>query len=307
MPAIAQKIEFSVVVCTRNRGRLLKSALESLSDQDFSRERFEVIVVDNNSTDDTIDVIELFRERFVHFQTVIEPIVGASHARNAGLRLARAAIVAYLDDDAKARTSWLTQASIFHNQYPEVRAFGGGYIGFTVSSKPSWYPPEYGTYLLDSRTRRLRPGKEYLGGANLFLSRMDATLFGGFPASLGMKGDMVGYGEETRLQQEFFARGFEIYYVPELTVDHLIADYKLSFKWLIKSSYIAGKNSNASLGRKEGASRLLGKFGYGLLKATAHFLALRNIPLKRRCYYFLKEVAYRTAALTQILEKQTKH
>ena len=92
-------VDVSVVMSTYNRARVLPTALQSLRDQDFDHNRYEVVVIDNNSTDETRKVVDLFGRQSHIFRYVFEPRQGVSYGRIAGLLAATAPIVAFTDDD----------------------------------------------------------------------------------------------------------------------------------------------------------------------------------------------------------------
>ncbi len=100
MPAL------SVVVCTRNRARLLTACLASLDEQSLERDQYEVVVVDNGSADGTPALLNRWRGAATGRVAVREPVVGLSTARNRGLAIATGEVVAFLDDDALAAPSW---------------------------------------------------------------------------------------------------------------------------------------------------------------------------------------------------------
>jgi hypothetical protein len=88
--------DISAVICTFNRAGYLERSLGSLLRQRLPRERFEVLLMDNNSTDQTRTVAEQFLERFPHSLPVVEK-QGLAHARNVALREACAPVIAYLE------------------------------------------------------------------------------------------------------------------------------------------------------------------------------------------------------------------
>ena len=90
-------IRISAVICTHNRASFLRSALRSLMAQTLDPSAYEILIVDNASTDDTRSVVDGERHAQPLVRYVHEGTVGVSRARNAGWRNARAALVAYLD------------------------------------------------------------------------------------------------------------------------------------------------------------------------------------------------------------------
>src|SRR5712671_6825521 len=97
----------SVIIATHNRADLLAIALKSLARQTIPPAEYEVIVVDNASSDQTPAVVRQMSPAMPQVRYVFEERLGLSWARNAGLEAARAPYVAYLDDDAKAEPEWL--------------------------------------------------------------------------------------------------------------------------------------------------------------------------------------------------------
>lgn len=106
----------SVIICTYNRADLLAGALESVCQQSLAASAYEIVVVDNNSTDETPQVSRAYAERYPDVRYYIEPQQGLSYARNRDWQEARGEYVAYIDDDCQAPASWLAvgQAVIEH-------------------------------------------------------------------------------------------------------------------------------------------------------------------------------------------------
>ena len=102
-------IFLTVVVCTYNRSDLLAGCLESLCQQTIKKDKFEIILVDNNSTDNTSEIAKGFLDQS-NFRYLLETSPGLSHARNRGLNEAKGEYVGYIDDDARAKYDWLETA-----------------------------------------------------------------------------------------------------------------------------------------------------------------------------------------------------
>ena len=115
--------QISAIICTHNRDTYLGAAIDSLLAQDFVGE-FEVVVVDNGSSDRTREVVE-HRSHNPRLKYVFEPVIGLSVARNTGARVASSEILAYLDDDAEANSHWLQVLYSAYQDNPKLAIAGG--------------------------------------------------------------------------------------------------------------------------------------------------------------------------------------
>ena len=131
--------QVSVVLCTYNRTGLLHSALESVLAQDnATTPPFELIVVDNNSTDRTREVVESFVARDGRARYVFEPNQGLSYARNAGIRESGAPLIAFIDDDVRAEPDWVAAIARAFDQHPDAGMVGGRVLPMWPSVPPVW-------------------------------------------------------------------------------------------------------------------------------------------------------------------------
>jgi len=114
---------FSVIIPTRDRKRLLEGALESAALQDYPRDMFEVIVVNDGSTDGTREFIDTYAAGHKGFDLTavnIEAHRGVAHARNAGVTKSQGEIVAFMDDDCVADKNWLSCLDAAYRSRPDA-------------------------------------------------------------------------------------------------------------------------------------------------------------------------------------------
>lgn len=232
----------SVIVCTYNREKVLGACCRSLVEQSCSAGRFEVIIADNGSTDNTRQIITKFIEdpALNHFRTLNVPEVGLSHARNAGVAAASGEFVAFIDDDARAPAHWIEEACrIIRAENPDI--FGGPAYPLFPDNKPEWFKE---SYAIRGEMGPSGPLKEdgFLIGTNIFFRKSLIENYGGFNPELGMRGNQIAYHEETHLINRARAEGHKIWYSNELAVRDLIPDYKLNLPFVIYSKYRAGKD-----------------------------------------------------------------
>ena len=130
--------DVSVIITTYNRAQVLPRALDALAAQagDVS---YEVIIVDNNSTDTTRAVIEQRLSRCPHLHYVFEPQQGIPYARNTGIRQANAPILAFTDDDVEVGPEWVGTIKQVFDEHPDVEIIGGRVRPkWPAGELPSW-------------------------------------------------------------------------------------------------------------------------------------------------------------------------
>jgi glycosyltransferase involved in cell wall biosynthesis len=182
----------SAIICTHNRDDYLGAAIDSVLAQDFAGD-FEVLVVDNASSDRTREVTEA-RLSDPHLHYVYESALGLSVARNTGAKAASSPILAYLDDDAIASTQWL---QVLYNSYQvnEKLAIAGGKI--TLKWPPGVEPPTWlsvnlagnlGAYDLGTAEVHIEQPGLTPRGLNYSIRRSFLEKAGGFDPQLGRIG-----------------------------------------------------------------------------------------------------------------------
>jgi len=100
-------VDFTVTIVTRNRAESLKECLRSLKAQSYSSDRYEVIVVNNGSTDHTRDVVEDMAGGFSHFQYLYDVRPGQLVGWHRALQVAQGSIACFIDDDVRPERTWL--------------------------------------------------------------------------------------------------------------------------------------------------------------------------------------------------------
>ncbi|MDQ3820439.1 MAG: glycosyltransferase [Acidobacteriota bacterium] len=132
-------LDLSVVISTYNRCDMLPAAIESVLRQETDGVRYELIVVDNNSSDRTREVVESLMARGAgNLRYVFEGRQGLSHARNAGISEARSPLIAFTDDDVRAAPDWVVSIKRAFDSHPEVDFVGGKVLPQWESEPPPW-------------------------------------------------------------------------------------------------------------------------------------------------------------------------
>lgn len=269
----------SVIICTYNRADLLTDVLQTVCEQTLERSQYEVIVVDNNSSDDTAAVSHTFAVRYPNVRYCFEAQQGLSHARNRGWQEARGDYVAYIDDDCKVPEGWLAAAkAVIERVAPDL--FGGPFFAFYNTPKPAWYKDSYGSHTPYTQAQQLKKADDLYGG-NLFLRRDLFEQVGGFNPKLGMSGKKSGYGEETELLNRIVAMMPQaiIYYEPKLYLYHLVRSQKMTWRWIITAHFAQGRDFYLVYSPPTSKLRWLGrviKYSLLLLLSLPFGLLFRN-------------------------------
>jgi glycosyltransferase involved in cell wall biosynthesis len=214
--------DISVVVCTYNRAALLREALRSLFAQTAQDLTFEIIVVDNNSSDDTPATVELLKaESPISLRYVREPRQGNAYARNTGVEKAESSIIAFLDDDCIADENWLAIIKSAFDRDPELAFVGGRVLPVWESDPPSWLNTAHWAplALLDYGTEaRNISGQKPLGllTANIAIRKTVFDELGGFLTSLQRVKGSIGSMEDHEFLQRICRSGRRGLYLPDL-------------------------------------------------------------------------------------------
>lgn len=223
----------SIVIATYNHASLLAMCFDALAKmENVANENFEIIIVDNKSTDNTKEITENFIKNNPHLKIhyIYEPQVGLSSARNAALKIAKGKYIAFIDDDALVDKQWLSEIFKTIKNNPEIAAFGGPVKAIALKP-PIWMPLEIAGYNLGNKEKIINSNTNEPIGANMIIRKDLILKENGFNINLGVKGNKRGYGEDTEMFQRIIRQGLLIKYIPTVKVDHFINPNKLKLFW----------------------------------------------------------------------------
>lgn len=233
----------SAIICTHNRDRYLGLAIESLLAQDFSD--FEIIVVDNASTDQTRTVVES-RLKDERLRYIYESELGLSVARNTGAKIAYGEILAYLDDDAIASPHWLKTIYNAYRENPRL-AIAGGKVTLIWTdgiTAPEWLSDglagNLGAYDLGDTVVKIdRPGLTPRG-LNYSIRKSFLNQIGGFDPNLGRVGKNLLSNEELHMTNRALQTDWEVAYLPTAHVAHHVAPERVKRQWFLDRGWWQG-------------------------------------------------------------------
>lgn len=238
-------LALSVVVCTYLREELLELCLQSLVEQTLPPERFEVILVDNNSTPAAKEIARRFVDRYPNFRLLLEAKQGLSHARNRGWREARGEFVAFLDDDAKASPTWCERVLLaFSALQPPPAAVGGEIRPYYDISPPGWFTDDFEIRTWGDRAGLLQEPRAKLGfsGSNMAFPKAILEEFSGFAPELGMRGEVIAMGEETDLFSRVYQKYPRFWYDPQLVIYHYTPQRSMTVSYRLYRAYRGGES-----------------------------------------------------------------
>lgn len=237
-------MELSVILCTYNRSNGLIRTLESLQSQDLPKNfAWEVVVVDNNSTDDTSEKVREFAESSeLVVRYVKEEKQGLSHARNKGVVEARGKYVHFTEDDEIADKDLIRE---IYGTFETLQCdCVGGRIYLKLEDEmPRWLTKDLWGFLgyLNYGDNTFQMDEQrYPFGGNMTFSREVFVRIGLFNVSLGRKGGELFGGEEFDLFQRLLASGGKGIYQPKALVYHIIDKSRLKKTYFRTLHYKAG-------------------------------------------------------------------
>ncbi|MFL2582543.1 MAG: glycosyltransferase [Flavobacteriales bacterium] len=219
----------SIVVATYNRCDFLEDCIKSYEEQNCDKSLFEVLIIDNNSTDDTEmvskEVIEKYPELDIRY--MIETNQGLSYGRNRGIKESKYDLIHFFDDDAVATSNYISTIIDTFERYPKAKAAGGKILLNYFEGRPSWasvyMESIFGLFDIGD-TEMEFPRKNYPRGSNMTFKRELFDEVGGFDVSLGRKGKIMLGGEEKEMFQRVYEFGASVIYNPLIVCYHAVPE-----------------------------------------------------------------------------------
>lgn len=246
----------SVIIPTRNRASLLYNTLDSLISQTYPAIRFEVIVVDNGSTDSTAEVCNHFERRIQQFKRIYDPRPGLHNGRHTGLEAANGDILVYADDDIEALPTWLEGIA---ESFVDLSV---ALVGGKILPKFECPPPEWidllsartdsgwslGWYsLLDFGDAAHEIPHEYVWGCNFSIRKDVLKKVGGFhPDSVPQ--ELIKYRGDGETAVSFAVRdlGLKAVYNPKAAVFHVVSSNRLTINYIYQRAFNQGVSESYS-------------------------------------------------------------
>jgi glycosyltransferase involved in cell wall biosynthesis len=233
-------MKITLIVCTYNRCQTLAKALNSAAALTLPEStEWEVLVVDNNSRDQTRAIAEQFCSRHLgRFRYLFEPVPGKSHGLNSGIREARGDILAFMDDDVTVEPAWLHNLTApLHDS--RWAGSGGPIFPEWLRPPPRWLPRD-GRYALaplasfnlgNEATELLEPPF----GTNMAFRKTMFEKYGNFRTDLGPSPnkDIPRVNDDTEFGSRLIAAGERLRYEPSAIVYHPVTEDRLQKRYFL--------------------------------------------------------------------------
>lgn len=257
---MATAYEISLVICTYNRCRYLPEALATIAQQTLEPHRFELIVVDNHSTDDTAQIAKTFIANHpqLHARYCFEANKGLSYARNRGVQEAQSPIVNYVDDDALLSPGYLQEMLQFFSTHPQAVGAGGKVIPkYEDGREPAWMSKYLNGFIgkidFGEQVQQFTPAMKYPVGCNMAYKREVLLAAGGFNNALQFRSD------DKYIYHRVASISNQVFYVPKAWLHHYIDGHRLQAENFKKLFLKTGNEEKKRVYQAEGTVGLVKK------------------------------------------------
>jgi glycosyltransferase involved in cell wall biosynthesis len=239
------RLTITIAICTWNRANLLERTLARLREliipQGVNR---EVLIVDNNSSDETAVVVARAAEG-LSIRYVFEPRSGISHARNRAVREAEGTYILWTDDDVLVSRTWLAEYWRAFSRFPDAALFGGPIVPWYAVEPPTWVSPSLevagGHFAVLRIPDDAGPIEDHPlpFGANM-AARREAHEAHPFDTRLGARPGLRLVGEETAFIRKVLQAGGSGRWVPDARVQHYIPEHRMTLRFMRQYYYGTG-------------------------------------------------------------------
>lgn len=279
------EIRVTVAIPTYRRAGLLQATLAGVTRQDFPADRYEVLVVDNNSPDNTREVTAALAAGTPAVRYALETMQGLDHARNRAIAEARGEIIVFADDDILVEPDWLRElvAPLLGDDPRRIGAVGGEVIPVFPDGLPPWLTGAHRPLAFRADPGPLPPHQTPMG-ANLAIPRWAFERCGIFSTGLDRRGQALFSGGDGEMIRRLRAAGLEIWFAPAAKALHQMPASRLTFRYATRHAFDSARSRVVDhvAGRREAGRSpwgyLVSRFGANLLK-TAGFALLALLSL----------------------------
>jgi GT2 family glycosyltransferase len=233
----------TVAVLTYNRSRRLRETLAGMVRQNYPAGGWELIVVDNNSTDDTRDIVLSFAAEVPAPRLVVETRQGLDHGRNRAIDEAKGDVIVLADDDILVGPDWLAQmvAPFGSDDAHRIGVVGGEVVPVFPDGVPPWLEKAHRPLGFRRDPGPLPPGQAPMG-ANFAFPRWAFERFGKFDTSLDRQGERLFGGGDSEMIRRIRAAGLEAWFVPGARALHQMSSDRLTLRYATRHAFDSARS-----------------------------------------------------------------
>jgi glycosyltransferase involved in cell wall biosynthesis len=269
LPPDPPRIKVTVAIPTYNRAAYLRQTLAGIAAQQFPREHFEVLVIDNNSTDDTAAVVREFAHITPAPRHIIERQQGLDFARNSALIHARGEVILFGDDDILVQPDWIAQMSapLLADGMQQIGAVGGEVIPVFPDGLPEWVREWHAPLAFRDDTGPI-PERDSPMGANLAFPKWVFQQLGYFHTALDRSAGNYFSGGDSEMIRRIRLAGFEVWFAPGAAVKHQMPASRTTFRYARRHAFDSARSRVIDrAGQPDAKSYLVGRFFANIAKA----------------------------------------
>ena len=283
----------TVAIPTYNRADFLRQTLAGLVAQQFPREHFEILVIDNNSKDHTAEVVAEFAAAQPAPRYLREEKQGLDHARNRALVEARGEIVVFGDDDILVKPDWLAQMTvplIADAAARKIGAVGGEVIPVFPNGLPDWVR-EWHSPLAFRPDLGPISAKHSPMGANLAFPKWVFEQLGSFHTALDRAAGNYFSGGDSEMIRRVRTAGLEVWFAPAAAVQHQMPASRTTFRYAARHAFDSARSRVIDRAGQPGAA------GYFVTRLIGNLFKASGLALLA----LLAAIGFQTGAAKQAL------
>ncbi len=279
-------LKVTVAIPTYNRADFLRQTLAGLVAQQFPRDHYEVLVIDNNSRDHTREIVAAFKDCHPAPRYVLETKQGLDYARNRAIAEARGEIILFGDDDILVQPDWIAQMAvplIADAAARRIGAVGGEVIPVFPDGLPDWVREWHAPLAFRADTGPL-PAKHCPMGANLALPAWVFEQLGPFHTALDRAAGNYFSGGDSEMVRRVRQAGLEVWFAPDAAVKHQMPASRTTFRYAARHAFDSARSRVIDRAGQPGAAGYFAGRFVGNIAKTLGFavIALLNGLVFRR-------------------------
>lgn len=264
----------TIAIPTYNRAGFLRQTLAGVLAQQFPRDGFEVLVIDNNSRDDTPRVVAEFAAARPALRYLLESQQGLDYARNRAIAEARGDIIVFGDDDILVQPDWLAHmtAPLLADHGRRIGAVGGEVIPVFPDGQPDWIREWHAPLAFRADAGPIEARHSPMG-ANVAFPKWVFEKLGLFHTALDRAAGNYFSGGDSEMIRRVRAAGLEVWFAPAAAVKHQMPAGRTTFRYAARHAFDSARSRVIDRTGQPGARRYLaGRFFANLAKALGFTL-----------------------------------